>query len=98
MSANPTEYGRVVRWPRRGAKNIGIHHGRHDARARTFAGYVFGDGSIAAGHDTGPANQIVGLAEPFQRSPKTSVSGAGIGNISCVIQIEDHRTLTGMRH
>src|SRR5262249_22707406 len=62
----------------RRAKDVSIDDRRYDARRRAPAGNILSNGAISAGHHRGPADQIIGLAEPFQGPSETSVCRASI--------------------
>src|SRR6267143_2655985 len=91
MSANPAQNYRTIRRTRHGDKKICVNHGWNYSSLGAFTFRVFGNRTIATGNYAGPAYQVVSFTKPFQCLPKLSVSGASIGNVCSVIQIEHHR-------
>src|SRR6267154_3183154 len=79
MRADPPEHHLAVRVRARARpKNLGVYYRGDDARWHALAGNVLGDRAIAASHDSGPADQIVGLAEPFQSLAQAAIGRASI--------------------
>ena len=74
------------------SKNIGVNYRRYDTRCGPYAFRILGNRAVATRNYVSPLYQVISFTEPLQRLPEPSVGGASIGNVSSVIQIEDHGT------
>src|SRR5437773_12514484 len=92
MRPDPPEHYWVVVAAWRRLKYCRVNHGRNDPGARSLPLNVFGNRAVAAGDYAGPSYQVVSFANTFHCPSKLSIRRASIGNVSSIIQIEDHRT------
>src|ERR1700674_995255 len=93
MRPDPSEhYWIALGSASRRLKESRVNHGRNDPGSRPLTFHVFGNRAVAAGDYAGPSYQVVSFANTFQCLSKLSIRRASIGNVSSIIQIEDHRT------